>query len=137
MSDLNKVMIIGRLGQDPEIKYTASGAAIANLNVATTDKWRDKQTGEMNERTEWHRVVFFGRIAEVLSEYASKGTQVFVEGKLQTDKWTDNNGVERYTTKVVGSDLKLLGGKPAQQQGGGFRKKPEPVAEEGQEDIPF
>ena len=138
MSDLNRVMIIGRLGADPETKYTASGAAITNLSVATSERWKDKQTGENQERTEWHRVAFFGRLAEIAGEYLHKGSQVFIEGRLQTDKWQDKDGNDRYTTKIVGSGMNMLGGK-------GDATAPQPApkaaaaaeADEGQEDIPF
>jgi single-strand DNA-binding protein len=140
MSDLNKVFLIGRLGNDPDMKYTASGTAIANLSVATGKQWTDKQSGERKESTEWHRVVFFGRTAEVCSEYLKKGSQVHIEGELRTRQWEDQNGQTRYTTEVVGREMIMLGGKhsgKAQQQetaGGGFRDS-EPAA--GDDDIPF
>lgn len=145
MSDLNRVMIIGRLGTDPETRYTASGAAITNLSVATSERWRDKQTGENQERTEWHKVVFFGRLAEIAGEYLRKGSQVFIEGRLQTEKWQDKDGNDRYTTKIVGSGMNMLGGKAAEEEAKPApakkkaAKKPQPVAEEEQEqdDIPF
>lgn len=138
MSDLNLVQIIGRLGNDPEIRYTASGKAIANLSVATSDKWRDKQTGEQQERTEWHKVSFFDRIAEVCGEYLKKGSQVYISGKLQTRKWQDQDGNDRWTTEIVGRDMQMLGGRnEGQQQSGGFRdSQPEP-APQGDGDIPF
>lgn len=143
MSDLNKVMLIGRLGGDPEMRYTGSGSAIANFNLATSERWTDKNTGEKKERTEWHKVTFFGRLAEVIGEYASKGKQVYIEGNLQTEKWQDNNGQDRYTTKVIGREFKLLGSRgdqPTQPaQTGGFREKPaEAQNGQGQDDnIPF
>lgn len=142
MSDLNQVQIIGRLGNDPEMRYTASGSAIANMSVATTEKWRDKQTGEQQERTEWHRVSFFGRIAEVCGEYLKKGSQVYISGKLQTRKWQDQDGNDRWTTEIVGRDMQMLGGQQQQQpQQGGFRDSPPPQeAPQGGDsnnDIPF
>lgn len=112
---VNKVIIVGALGNDPEIKHLASGSAIANLSIATSEQWRDKQTGEKKEQTEWHRVVIFGKLAEVAGEYLRKGSQVYIEGQLRTRKWTDNNGVDRYTTEIVipqmGGVMQMLGGK--------------------------
>ena len=98
---LNKVMIIGNLGRDPEVRHTSDGRPIANLNLATTDSWKDKNSGERNEKTEWHRVVIFGPVAEVAQKWLSKGSSVYIEGKLQTRKWTDAQGQEKYTTEVV------------------------------------
>lgn len=121
---VNRVTILGNLGNDPEVKQTASGSAIANLTVATSESWNDKATGEKKEITEWHRVVLFGKLAEVAGEYLRKGSQVYIEGQLRTRKWTDNAGVEKYTTEVVvnvGGTMQMLGGKqeakPQQQQG--------------------
>lgn len=112
---VNKVIIVGTLGNDPEVKYSASGSAIANLSVATSEQWKDKQTGEKKEQTEWHRVVIFGKLAEVAGEYLRKGSQVYIEGQLRTRKWADSNGVERYTTEIVipqiGGVMQMLGGK--------------------------
>lgn len=108
---VNKAIIVGHLGRDPEIRYAASGAAVANVSVATTDSWKDKQTGENNEKTEWHRVVFFGRLAEIAGEYLKKGSQVYIEGRLQTRKWQDQNGQDRYTTEIVANDMQMLGGR--------------------------
>ncbi|MZJ51345.1 single-stranded DNA-binding protein SSB1 [Enterobacter hormaechei] len=126
---VNKVIIVGRLGQDPEVRYAPSGAAFANLSVATSEQWRDKQTGEQKELTEWHRVVLSGKLAEVAGEYLRKGSDVYLEGKLRTRKWTDHSGSEKYTTEVlvgVGGTMQMLGSRqggaaPAgggQQQGG-------------------
>ena len=98
---INKVILIGTLGRDPEVRYAANGNAIANLSVATSEQWNDRQTGERQERTEWHRVVLFGKVAEVAAQYLRKGSQVYLEGRLQTRKWTDQNGMDRYTTEVV------------------------------------
>ncbi|MWN88607.1 single-stranded DNA-binding protein, partial [Escherichia coli] len=98
---INKVILIGNLGQDPDIRYMPDGGAVASIALATSETWRDKQTGEMREQTEWHRVVLFGKLAEVASEYLRKGAQVYIEGQLRTRKWTDQTGLERYTTEVV------------------------------------
>lgn len=123
---VNKVILVGRIGQDPEIRYMPSGGAVANLTIATSESWRDKQTGEVKEQTEWHRVVVFGKLAEIVGEYVKKGSQIYVEGKLQTRKWTDSNGVEKWTTEVVlngpNAIMQMLGGKSeggqqGQQQG--------------------
>lgn len=130
---VNKVILVGNLGQDPEVRYMPNGGAVANITLATSESWRDKQTGETKEKTEWHRVVLFGKLAEVAGEYLRKGSQVYIEGALQTRKWTDQAGVEKYTTEVVvniGGTMQMLGGRagggagaPAggnggQQQGG-------------------
>ena len=108
---VNKAIIVGNLGRDPEIRYAASGAAIANVSIATTDSWKDKQTGENTDKTEWHRVVFFGRLAEIVGEYLKKGSQVYVEGRLQTRKWQDQNGQDRYSTEIVANEMQMLGGR--------------------------
>lgn len=111
---VNRVTILGNLGNDPEVKYTASGSAIANLTVATSEEWKDKTTGESKSLTEWHRVVLFGKLAEVAGEYLRKGSQVYIEGQLRTRKWTDNSGVEKYTTEIVvgmNGVMQMLGGK--------------------------
>lgn len=118
MASVNKATIIGNLGRDPEVRYSASGDPIANLAVATTDRWKDKATGEQKEATEWHRVVFFGRLAEIAGEYLKKGSQVYIEGSLKTRKWTDKEGVEKYTTEIVASEMKMLGGVPARSGDG-------------------
>lgn len=110
MASLNKVMLIGNLGRDPEIRYMPSGDAMANLNIATTDTWKDKG-GEKQERTEWHRVVMFGKQAEIAGEYLKKGSQIYIEGRLQTRKWTDKSNVERYTTEIVADRMQMLGGR--------------------------
>ncbi len=113
---INKVILVGNLGQDPEIRYTPGGLAIANATVATSDSWKDKQTGEQQERTEWHRVVFFSRLAEVVGEYLRKGSQVYIEGRLQTRKWQDPSGQDRYTTEIVANEMQMLG---SRSQGAG------------------
>ena len=150
---VNKVILVGNLGRDPEMKYTASGAAIANITVATSESWNDKQTGEKVEKTEWHRVVAFQRLAEIMGEYLRKGSQVYIEGKLQTRKWQDQNGQDRYSTEVVANDMQMLGarggegggGRP-QGGGGGFRNNPQneqtpsqpkPDNDFADDDIPF
>ncbi len=149
---VNKVILVGNLGKDPEMKYTASGAAIANITVATSESWNDKQTGEKVEKTEWHRVVFFRRLAEIVGEYLRKGSQVYIEGKLQTRKWQDQNGQDRYTTEIVANEMQMLGarggegggGRP-QGGGGGFRSNqqsqpqslPKPDNDFADDDIPF
>ncbi len=111
---VNKVIIVGRLGQDPEVRYAPSGASFANITVATSEQWRDKQTGEQKEQTEWHRVVISGKLAEIAGEYLRKGFEVYLEGKLRTRKWTDHNGVDKYTTEIqvgVNGTMQMLGGK--------------------------
>jgi single-strand DNA-binding protein len=146
---INKVILVGNLGNDPEVKYMPSGGAVANVSVATTDSWKDKQSGERQERTEWHRVVFFGRLAEIAGEYLRKGSQVYVEGRLQTRKWQGQDGQDRYTTEIVANEMQMLGGRGA--GGGGFedaparsgssRPAPQPAAkdvpDEFDDDIPF
>ncbi len=110
---INKVILVGNLGRDPEIRYVPNGSAVANLNIATSESWKDKATGEKQERTEWHRVVFFGKLAEIANEYLKKGAQIYVEGRLQTRKWQDKSGQDRYTTEIIGSELQMLGGRGA------------------------
>jgi single-strand DNA-binding protein len=108
---VNKAILVGNLGNDPDMRYTAGGAAIANISIATAESWKDKNTGEQQERTEWHRVVFFGRLAEIVGEYLRKGSQIYVEGRLQTRKWQDKEGQDRYTTEIVANEMQMLGGK--------------------------
>lgn len=141
---INKVILVGNLGKPPEIKYTASGAAIANLTIATSESWNDKQSGEKVEKTEWHRVVAFQRLAEIMGEYLTKGSQVYIEGKLQTRKWQDKDGADRWTTEVVANDMQMLGSrgesqKPAAPKSEGFRQKPadKPVDDFDQDSVPF
>lgn len=105
---INKVIIVGNLGADPEVRYTPNGNAVTNLNIATTTNWRDKQSGENQEKTEWHRVVMFNRLAEVAGEYLKKGSKVYIEGSLRTRKWQDKNGMERYTTEIVSNEMQML-----------------------------
>jgi single-strand DNA-binding protein len=108
---INKVILVGNLGADPETRAMPSGSTVANLRIATSESWRDKQTGEQQERTEWHRVALFGRLAEVAAEYLKKGSQVYIEGSLRTRKWTDKQGQERYSTEIIGNDMQMLGGR--------------------------
>ncbi|MFN3376377.1 MAG: single-stranded DNA-binding protein [Burkholderiaceae bacterium] len=122
MASVNKVIIVGNLGRDPEMRTFPSGDQVANVTIATTDKWRDKQTGEMKEATEWHRVVFNGRLAEIAGQYLRKGSQVYVEGSLRTRKWTDQTGAERYSTEIRADQMQMLGSRQGMgggQQGGG------------------
>jgi single-strand DNA-binding protein len=105
---VNKVILIGNLGNDPEVRYTPNGSAVANINLATSETWRDKQSGELQDRTEWHRVVFFNRLAEIVGEYLRKGSKIYVEGTLRTRKWTDKNNIERYTTEIIANEMHIL-----------------------------
>ena len=132
MAGINKVILIGRLGNDPEVRYTPDGTAVANFNIATSDEWTDKGSGERKERTEWHRVVAWRRLGEICGEYLSKGRQVYVEGKLQTRSW-EKDGVTRYTTEIIASDVQFLGGRNA----GDTYKSSESVRSQGYEDPPL
>ena len=118
---INKVILIGNLGQDPETRAMPSGKAVANVRVATSESWRDKTTGEQKEQTEWHTVVFFDRLAEIAAEYLRKGSQVYIEGRLRTRKWQDKSGNDRYTTEIVANEMQMLGGRPGGASGGGER----------------
>ena len=123
MASVNKVIIVGNLGRDPEMRTFPSGDQVANVTIATTDKWKDKQSGEMKEATEWHRVVFNGRLAEIVGQYLRKGSQVYVEGSLRTRKWTDQQGVEKYSTEIRADSMQMLGSRQGMgggQQGGGY-----------------
>ena len=143
---VNKVILVGNLGQDPETRYMPSGGAVTNITLATSESWKDKQTGEPQERTEWHRVVFFNRLAEVAGEYLRKGSKVYVEGSLRTRKWQDKNtGQDRYTTEIVASEMQMLDSRPqgGAAQGGG-QEAPPPAVQDGSggmnnfdDDIPF
>lgn len=108
---VNKVILIGHLGKDPEMRYTAAGAPIANFSLATSESWKDKQSGEKTDKTEWHNIVMFDKVAEIAGQYLKKGSLVYLEGKLQTEKWTDKEGHERYTTKIIANQMTMLGGK--------------------------
>ena len=113
MAGINKAILIGRLGADPEVRYTPSGVAVANFNIATSEEWKDKDTGEKKERTEWHRIVVWSKLGELCGEYLSKGRQVYVEGRIQTRSWDDRDGNKRYTTEIVATDVQFLGGRDA------------------------
>lgn len=126
---VNKVILIGNLGKDPETRYMPSGGAVTNVNIATTDSWRDKQSGERQERTEWHRVVFFNRLGEIAGEYLKKGSKVYVEGRLQTRKWQGQDGQDRYTTEIVANEMHMLDGRSGSggsegMGGGGANRAP-------------
>lgn len=121
---INKVIIVGNVGKDPETRYTAGGSAITTLSVATSEQWKDKQTGENKEHTEWHRVKFFGRLAEIAGEYLRKGSQVYVEGRLKTDKYTDKEGVERYATDIIADEMQMLGSRQSGEGGGERSERP-------------
>ncbi|MDN7129456.1 single-stranded DNA-binding protein [Pseudidiomarina terrestris] len=120
---INKVILIGNLGADPEIRYTQNNTAIANLSIATSESWKDKQTGEPREQTEWHKCVAYRRLAEIAGEYLKKGSKVYVEGRLQTRKWQGQDGVERYTTEIVINEMQMLDGRPGGGQGGGYQSQ--------------
>ena len=111
MASVNKVILVGNLGRDPEVRYTAEGSAITNISVATTSQWKDRNSGERREETEWHRVTFFGRLAEIAGEYLKKGRSVYIEGRLKTRKYTDANGVEKYATDIIAEQMQMLGGR--------------------------
>jgi single-strand DNA-binding protein len=146
---VNKVIIVGNLGQDPEVKYTANGSAVVNIGVATKDSWKDKQTGEAQERTEWHRIVMFGKLAEIAGQYLKKGSQAYFEGSLRTNKWQDQSGNDRYTTEIIATEMQMLGGRgdsgggaPAQGQEQQQAQSKPAAAEtapmdDGFDDIPF
>jgi len=147
---INKVIIVGNLGNDPETKYMPSGSAVTNLSVATNESWKDKQTGEQKDRTEWHKVAMFGRLAEISAEYLRKGSQVYIEGKLRTRKWQDKQGNDRYSTEVVADEMQMLGGRTgggAPAMGGPPQSSPAPQGSKGSQgpsggddfddDIPF
>ena len=131
MASVNKVILVGNLGRDPEIRYAPSGDAICNVSIATTDTWKDKQTGEKKEATEWHRVVFFGKLAEIAGQYLKKGRAIYVEGRLQTRKWQGQDGQDRYTTEIRASEMQMLGGRDSggggdapMDDGGGYDQSP-------------
>ena len=140
-SGINKVILVGNLGKDPDMRYTAGGAAVANLSIATSESWNDNQTGEKKEKTEWHRVVFFRRIAEVCGEYLKKGSSVYIEGSLRTRDWEDDQGNKRYTTEIIGREMQMLGGRRSEDN---MDQSPQmnsssPQPEEGliDDEIPF
>lgn len=149
MASINKVILIGNLGRDPEVRYTSSGTAVCNLSIATTRSWKDKQSGEKQEETEWHRIVLYDRLAEIAGEYLQKGRSAYIEGRLKTRKWQDKDGRDTYTTEIVGESLQLLGGKEEaekpnrqQQEKRGASPKQEPKKagsgfDDMDDDIPF
>ena len=128
MASVNKVIIVGNLGRDPEVRYTPNGSAVCNVSVATTRSWKNKESGDKTEETEWHRVVFYDKLAEIAGEYLKKGRSVYVEGRLKTRKWQDKDGVEKYTTEIVATDMQMLGsregmgGGAASEEGGGYER---------------
>ncbi len=135
---VNKVILVGNLGADPETRYTANGAAITSIRIATSESWKDKTTGEQQERTEWHRIKFFGKLAEIAGEYLKKGSQVYVEGKLRTDEY-EKDGVKRYSTDVIADEMQMLGsrgGGEAGASGGGARERPERGPPRGAQPVP-
>jgi single-strand DNA-binding protein len=148
---INKVILVGNIGKDPETRYMPNGKAVTNFSVATSESWTDRTSGDKQERTEWHNVVLFEKLAEIAAEYLRKGSQVYIEGSLRTRKWQDKEGKDRYTTEIVGRDMQMLGGRAGAgaaaaggDQGGGGRAAPErsappPAADEGEfdDDIPF
>ena len=150
---VNKVILVGNLGKDPEVRYSPNGQAIANITIATSESWKDKTTGDKQEKTEWHRVVFFGKLAEIAGEYLKKGGQVYVEGRLQTRKWQDKEGHDRYTTEIVANEMQMLGsregrGAPAggdfaqeepaaTSNAGGTKAAPSKAGGDFDDDIPF
>lgn len=144
---VNKVIIVGNLGNDPDTKYMPSGSAVTNLSVATNESWKDKATGEQKDRTEWHKVAMFGRLAEISAEYLRKGSQVYIEGKLRTRKWQDQQGNDRYSTEIIADEMQMLGGRTgggAPAMGGPPQSSPAPQGSQGpagggdfDDDIPF
>jgi single-strand DNA-binding protein len=144
---INKVILVGNLGNDPDVRYTAGGAAVSNVSIATSESWKDRETGEPQEKTEWHRVVFFGKLAEIVAEYLKKGSQVYVEGRLQTRKWQDKEGNDRYTTEIVANEMQMLGSrggtsnveKPGASQSSASKPEARTSTDESfvDDDIPF
>jgi single-strand DNA-binding protein len=134
MASVNKVILVGNLGRDPEVRYTPSGAAVCNVSVATTRQWKSKDTGDKQEETEWHRVVFYDRLAEIAGEYLKKGRSIYVMGRLKTRKWQDKDGAEKYTTEVIAEEMQMLGGREgmgagsADEGGSGYGDRPQPAS---------
>jgi single-strand DNA-binding protein len=142
MASVNKVIIVGNLGRDPETRYMPSGDAITNIAIATTDSWKDKATGEKKEQTEWHRISAFGKLAEIMGQYLKKGSQVYIEGSLRTRKYTDKDGIERYATEIRADSMQMLGGRqegsaPQRQAAPQAASKPAPNFSDMDDDIPF
>jgi single-strand DNA-binding protein len=141
---LNKAMIIGNVGQDPEMRYTANEQAVVNISIATSESWRDKQSGEMQDRTEWHRIVMYGKLAEIVGKYVKRGTKLYIEGSIKTRKWADNQGVERYTTEIVATEMQMLDSRLSNDQmaepamaAPSPAAAPAPAAPIAEDDIPF
>ena len=142
---VNKVILIGNLGQKPEMRYTATQSAVANISIATTESWKDKESGEMRDKTEWHKVVYFGKLAEIVEKYLDKGSSVYIEGKLQTRKWQDKSGADRWTTEIVGNELTMLGSRASNSNNAPMQsnesESPFPQDDSGpgltDDDIPF
>jgi single-strand DNA-binding protein len=157
MASVNKVILVGNLGRDPETRYMPDGGAVTNVSIATTESWKDKTSGEKQEKTEWHRVAFFGKLAEIAGEYLKKGSQIYVEGRLQTRKWQDKDGADRYTTEIIADRMQMLGsrqgaggGERGEREGGGGGERPAGAApakaaaskgggkfDDFEDDIPF
>ncbi len=138
---INKAIIVGTLGKDPDVKHTAGGSTVVNLSVATNEAWKDKNTGENIEKTEWHRIVVFGKLAEICAQYLKKGSQVYFEGKIQTRKWQDQSGQDRYSTEIIANEMQMLGGRPERDRSPISHRQasdqaPPPV-DDGKDDIPF
>ena len=133
---INKVILVGHLGKDPETKYMPSGGAVTNVTLATSESWKDKSSGEKQEKTEWHRVVFFNKLAEIAGEYLKKGSQVYVEGSLRTRKWQNKEGVDQYTTEIVANEMQMLCGKPGSGAGGGDYSQASPGRSSSQQASP-
>ena len=143
MAGINKAILVGRLGKDPEVRYTPSGTAVANFTMATSEEWKDRDSGERRERTEWHRIVAFGRLGEICGEYLAKGRQVYIEGRIQTREWDDRDGNKRYTTEIVANQMQMLGSqrdfadsRPSGPSSGGGAGEP-PIPGPADDDIPF
>ena len=141
---VNKVILVGNLGQKPEMRYTQTNTALATLSIATSESWKDKDSGEQREKTEWHRVVFFGKLAEIAEQYLDKGSQLYVEGKLQTRKWQDKEGNDRYTTEILGNEMNMLGGRQSSSEEGVYDQSQQTSqtaqsqdSQISEEDIPF
>ncbi len=139
MAGINKVILVGRLGRDPEVRYTPNGVPVASFSIATSEEWKDKETGEKRERTEWHRIEAWRRLAEICGDYLNKGKQVYIEGKLQTDAWEDRDGNKRYTTKIVAQNIQMLdsGGKGGRAESFDERHPVEEPVNIPEDDIPF
>ena len=134
MRGVNKVIVVGNLGNDPDTRHMPSGDAVTNISIATSESWKDKQSGEKKERTEWHKVAMFGRLAEIAAEYLTKGSQVYIEGKLRTRKWQDKDGNDRYTTEIIADQMQMLGGR-SQPANTGLERRAEPAREPGSDDA--